>query len=47
MPMEFLAQFPDPPADLWHGERWGGRNGMLYVFACRGCRVAASFQQDW
>ncbi|HET7505307.1 MAG TPA: hypothetical protein VFK02_30015 [Kofleriaceae bacterium] len=46
-PMEFLAQCPDPPADLWDGERWGGRDGMLYVFACRGCRVAASFHQDW
>lgn len=46
-PMEFLAQFPDPAADLWEDERWSGnRDGMIYVFLCRGCRVAASFHQD-
>lgn len=42
VPMEFLAQFPDPPADIG-GEIW---YGMLYVFGCTGCRIAASFVQN-
>jgi hypothetical protein len=42
VPMEFLAQFPDPPAC----EIWGGDAGMLYVFACTDCRIAASFVQN-
>jgi hypothetical protein len=41
VPMEFLAQFPDPPGDLWSGD-----TGMFYAFACRDCRVAASFVQN-
>jgi len=40
-PMEFIAQFPDPPGDLWSGD-----TGMFYVFACAPCRVAASFVQN-
>ena len=39
VPMEFFAQFPDPPGDSWSD------TGMFYVFACTGCRVTASFVQ--
>lgn len=46
VPMEFLAQFPDPPAEIWGGEIWSGDTGMLYVFGCTGCRIAASFVQN-
>ncbi len=47
-PLEFLAQFPDPAPDLWNGERWsGGEDGLIYVFVCRGCRVAASVHEQF
>ncbi len=40
-PMEFMAQFSDPPDDLWSGD-----TGRLYVFGCEPCRVTASFVQS-
>lgn len=40
-PMEFMAQFADPPDDLWSGD-----TGKLYVFGCEPCRVTASFVQN-
>ncbi len=44
--MEFLAQFPDPPKEIWGGEIWSGDTGMFYVFGCTECRIAASFVQN-
>lgn len=42
-PMEFVAQFPDPPgAETWSG----GDSGMFYVFGCTRCRIIASFFQS-
>lgn len=46
VPMEFLAQFPDPPTAVWGGKIWSGDFGMLYVFGCTGCRIAAGFVQN-
>jgi hypothetical protein len=40
VPMRFVAQFADPPEEMWAGEA-----GMFYVFGCDGCRVVASFVQ--
>jgi hypothetical protein len=40
VPMEFLAQFPDPPGDPWSDTR------MLYVFGCTSCHLTASFVQN-
>lgn len=44
--LEFLAQIPDPEK-LWGGELWGGDMGMLYVFGCMGCRISATFVQNY